>query len=842
MKSASAKKKTADHLQQQILDTYEADNNEYETGKSAIFIESSGTYFIGIHVFSDAPIQPVEDLTYFCIGSFSIEEKAISIPNPVSGLSVMPDPDKKLSAHLSWTNPSQWSDGKNISENIEAEIFRNGQLIKTLTNLVPGTVSEFDDTGVPAAGLYEYAVRIKIGDLLSIRVKSEQLEIGSLTIEAYLPYRIDFTRALPYGQPDDANPACTWEKWTKLNPDETSSGIWPEQLEDLIENEVKSGVCAYCRHTGEADAWAISPMIFLEKDKAYAVSYDYKKFPGTAPAYKEKFEMSVGKEKTADALKQHVFAVYEVENNEYRTETMVVQVQETGEYCIGLHCISLPTGNGASNLCLGSFSLEETTLVRPGTISQASARASDKERFVADLYWTNPALGTKNEPLEGALTAKIFRNGQLVKTLKDIEPGSTTTWSDKVGEEGRYVYSVFIGWRGIYNETTTLGSCELKPFFPMRITDLSVTLEQKEASLTWTNPVVYSPSGMSPSDIPLPDHFYIDIYRNRVLIETIGNQTPGSNGQYVDQIPSDKKWTYWVKCRLESGETSIESNTVTIDLTPEVKPDPPVNLKAVADASKELQVNLSWNNPVSGTKGEDLSGKQFKALIFREGELIETLIYLEAGSKAQWNERVEKEGAYIYSVALELDQVKSDTVDVACYVAYFKPECITDFSYKIENENLILQWKSPEKYENGSALNTNFSVNLYCNEELVTTFKNQTPGSQGTYTDVFNPAERKLYFLIVSLPNGACSSRSKTILINDRTDIPSKPAASVYYDSKTSLLHTGEITDVSIYNVPGNCVLKEMKVPGILDLKELPPGVYFIKIGNNSNHTLKILK
>lgn len=834
--------KTAANLQQRILDTYQANNDEYETGKSEVTIDHSGTYFIGIHLFSDAAPEPIVDVTCFCVGSFSIQEKAIVIPNPVTGLSVVPDPQKKLAARLSWTNPNQWTDGEKITGNMEAEIYRNGERIQTLAGLAPGTVSGFNDIQIPHSGLYEYAVRIKIDHKYSIRVKSEQQEIGSLTVEAYLPYRIDFTRSAPYGQPDDANPACTWEKWTKLNPEDPPAGAWNGQLAELNEGEANSGICAYCEHSGEADAWTISPMIYLEKDKAYALTYSYKKFPGANPEYKEQFEVCLGKEKTADGLNREILAVYETGSDEYRTETIVARVQETGEYCVGLHCISPATGNSVSNLCFGSFSVEETTPVKPGTIADPSVSSSENEMYVVNLSWKNPAQGTKDEPLQGTLTAKIFRDGQLIETLTDIEPGSTSAWSDHVGEKGSYAYAVCIGWRGIYNEITSLGSCELTSFIPLRISDFSGTVEEKKVKLTWTNPAVYSKSGMSPTDIPLPDHFYIDIYRDGALLKTIGNQTPGSKVEYVDQVPSEKKWMYWVKSRLESGETSIESNIITIDLTPVVKPAPVANLQAEADKQEELLVHLSWNNPVSGTKGEDLSGRQFKAHLFKDGRPVETLLYLDAGSRTEWNDRTESEGTYTYSVALELDKICSDTIRVSCYVAYFKPASITDFSYQIDDDRLTLNWISPDKYENGNELKDEMSVHLFCNEELVTTFQNQSPGTPGQYTDRFNPAERKVYFLTVSLPNGVCSARSKTILINGQSDIRTESVRAVYYDRNTCLLHTEKDTNVSVFNVSGTCVFRESKVASTLSLKELSSGIYLIKLDNKGTEFLKVIK
>jgi len=63
-----------------------------------------------------------------------------------------------LTATLSWVNPTQQGNLQPLTELSGVKIFREGTLITTLTNVVIGQPSTFDDNTVPAAGIWSYEI------------------------------------------------------------------------------------------------------------------------------------------------------------------------------------------------------------------------------------------------------------------------------------------------------------------------------------------------------------------------------------------------------------------------------------------------------------------------------------------------------------------------------------------------------------------------------------------------------------------------------------------------------------------------------------------------------------
>ena len=87
-----------------------------------------------------------------------------------------------------------------------------------------------------------------------------------------------------------------------------------------------------------ADDWLISPAIKLEAGKKYHFAIDA---ASASTSYPEVFEVLIGTEPKASALKQSVLAATQVASKEFATyENETVEVAETGYYHFGIHAIS----------------------------------------------------------------------------------------------------------------------------------------------------------------------------------------------------------------------------------------------------------------------------------------------------------------------------------------------------------------------------------------------------------------------------------------------------------------------------------------------------------------------
>lgn len=118
-----------------------------------VFVPSStGTYYIGFHGISD-PDQYRLHLSYI-----NVEAAAEgNTPAGVSDLTVTTDGTWSLTARLSMTLPDLTVSGQSLSSIQTLKIERNGQTVKTLSDLVPGQQISITDE-VPSAGEYTYSV------------------------------------------------------------------------------------------------------------------------------------------------------------------------------------------------------------------------------------------------------------------------------------------------------------------------------------------------------------------------------------------------------------------------------------------------------------------------------------------------------------------------------------------------------------------------------------------------------------------------------------------------------------------------------------------------------------
>ena len=119
-----------------------------------IKVPSDGNYYVGIHAISDA------DEYYLYINTISIEAGPDeNAPDAATNLTVTPDDEGYTAATISFTAPSKTIGGATLSGKITCDIYRDNTLIKSLTNVNPGSKQTYDDTADDLTiGTHEYYV------------------------------------------------------------------------------------------------------------------------------------------------------------------------------------------------------------------------------------------------------------------------------------------------------------------------------------------------------------------------------------------------------------------------------------------------------------------------------------------------------------------------------------------------------------------------------------------------------------------------------------------------------------------------------------------------------------
>ncbi|MBO6191773.1 MAG: choice-of-anchor J domain-containing protein [Prevotella sp.] len=161
-----------------------------------------------------------------------------------------------------------------------------------------------------------------------------------------------------------------------------------------------------------ADDWLISPAIKLEAGKKYHFAIDA---ASASTSYPEVFEVLIGTEPKASALKQSVLAATQVASKEFATyENETVEVAETGYYHFGIHAIS---DANMWNLFVANF------LVEAGVEATAPAAVTDlavaqtPDKLEAVVSFKAPTKTAAGEDLTDLTKIDVLRDGAVVKSI-----------------------------------------------------------------------------------------------------------------------------------------------------------------------------------------------------------------------------------------------------------------------------------------------------------------------------------------------------------------------------------------------------------------------------------------
>ncbi len=113
---------------------------------------ADGIYYIGFHGMSD------KNMYYLYLRNIEIGAGVLDdAPGVATDLSVTPDADGALKAHVAFKAPSVSASGTALSGITKIELSRDDEVVKTFTSPSPGAGLSFDDI-VPQRGMHEYSV------------------------------------------------------------------------------------------------------------------------------------------------------------------------------------------------------------------------------------------------------------------------------------------------------------------------------------------------------------------------------------------------------------------------------------------------------------------------------------------------------------------------------------------------------------------------------------------------------------------------------------------------------------------------------------------------------------
>ena len=265
-------------------------------------------------------------------------------------------------------------------------------------------------------------------------MKQKENRIRPQGRKSFAPRRVDISEAIPVTVPYEADFSTSGEAMDE-------NFIIINNNEDLSDGEPctwtwSAGNGAYYVYnvdgTTPADDYMVLP-INLEGGKTYDVSVN-----AASWNYPEEFEVVAGTECTAAALTTEIIGKTIPENDAADFSGTFTPAAD-GVYYIAIHAIS-PAD--LYILSVYRFSIDVAPdAAAPEAVSDLTAVQVPHE-LKNVITFTAPTTTINGEDLTENLTIDILRNGEIVKSLEGVAPGSEQSYTDEVEAEATYRYQV----------------------------------------------------------------------------------------------------------------------------------------------------------------------------------------------------------------------------------------------------------------------------------------------------------------------------------------------------------------------------------------------------------------
>lgn len=300
-----------------------------------------------------------------------------------------------------------------------------------------------------------YTVNASAGNSVSTETPSNRLTIGSI-LPPYEKNFLDYSDITGYTIIDANGDERTWD---------TSY----------------SGVQISYSYSVALDDWLITPAIKLYKDKIYTFTVEAQ---NNSTNYRERIEVCMGKEPTADTMEKTIIEPVDVYDNTPMKFTAKIVSDETGDVFFGIHAISDPD---QYYLYIREISISagESTYA-PGAVTDLKVTPGAKNPLEATVSFTAPAKAINGAELTAIDKIDVYRNEELITTLSDVDPGKEYSYSDILTVSGTYKYRVVASNEsGSGLDATVSAYIGVPLVLPPANVNIAETENPGEITLTW---------------------------------------------------------------------------------------------------------------------------------------------------------------------------------------------------------------------------------------------------------------------------------------------------------------------------------------------------------------------
>ena len=181
------------------------------------------------------------------------------------------------------------------------------------------------------------------------------------------------------------------------------------------------------------------------------------------------------------------------QQTKFEKQSVIFSVEEDGYYYLGFYCYS--DGKKGWSLTIDNVGVAEVSNNVPGTVGNLTVAPAPLGALKATVAFNAPTADAQGTALDAAVKINVYRDGTLVRTFAEAQPGEALSWLDEgVPESGIHTYRVVAS-----NAAGEGAEAKAEAFVGVDVPGAAgnVTLHDVDgkAVVSWTAPTVGSRGG-----------------------------------------------------------------------------------------------------------------------------------------------------------------------------------------------------------------------------------------------------------------------------------------------------------------------------------------------------------
>lgn len=355
---------------------------------------ADGVYYIAIHATSAA------DQYILSVYRFAIDEAPdAAAPADVNDFTATQVPNE-LKNVISFTAPTTTISGDDLTGNLTINILRNGEVVKTLTDVAPGSEQSYTDE-VEGEGSYRY--QIVPANAAGNGCKSVIISVN-VRMPREVPFNAVFTNEEVFNFFQIVDNNDDGSTWSYSSYDESA------QYRASWDND--------------ADDYLVSPALRLEAGKRYDVTVKV----GGNSFNTERFEVVAGTSPTGEDLNIKVIEPTEVTSSEFNEYSGSFNAEVDGYYYVAVHAIS---DADSYYLYVSDISVDKGAEPTAPAAPTLSITTGAEGALAATIDVTAPDKTVEGNPLSAISSVELYRDGTLIFQQENVAPGAVISFTDE---------------------------------------------------------------------------------------------------------------------------------------------------------------------------------------------------------------------------------------------------------------------------------------------------------------------------------------------------------------------------------------------------------------------------